>query len=430
MSDAPSLPAVTLHQWLQRLERLHFKSIDMGLERVSRVAQSLDLLTGLPFIFTVGGTNGKGSTVAFLESILRAGGYRVGTYTSPHLIDFNERVRVDGTEVSDGQLIAAFEQIESARNDISLTYFEFTTLAALLVFKQAQLDVLVLEVGLGGRLDAVNVWDADVAVVTSIDLDHQAFLGNTREKIGLEKIGIGRAGKPLVLGERNTPPLVLDSLRALAIPFLQLGRDFDFQASETDWRFAGLSGDKQPCIQESLPVSKLYIGNAALALQALALSPFTLAPAAIRAGLENAGLTGRQQIVQHQPDLMLDVGHNPHAAAHLARRLAQGRYHHVHCIVGMLRDKALADTLAELLPVVDCWYPVTLGGERGQDADLIAAEVRAAGGRVGFTAASPAQACRRLLTQAKHDDLILVFGSFYTVADVIQYRARTAGKGI
>lgn len=442
MTDTPSLQAAgqglvtstvtltTLSQWLQRLERLHFKSIDMGLERVSRVALALGLLSGLPFIFTVGGTNGKGSTVAFLESILRAGGYRVGTYTSPHLIDFNERVRIDGSEVSDEQLIAAFEKIESARNDISLTYFEFTTLAALLVFRQAQLDVLVLEVGLGGRLDAVNVWDADVAVVTSIDLDHQAFLGNTREKIGLEKIGIGRAGKPLVLGERNTPQLVLDSLRALAIPFLQLGRDFDYQTRENDWRFAGLSRDSKPCVQEPLPVPALYVANAALALQALALSPFTPTPVAIRAGLENATLAGRQQIVQHQPDLMLDVGHNPHAAAHLARRLEQSAYRRVHCIVGMLRDKALADTLVELLPVVDCWYPVTLGGERGQGADAIASELREAGARVGFLAASPAQACHRLLTQVQRDDLILVFGSFYTVADVIQCRARTAGTRI
>ena len=259
------------------------------------------------------------------------------------------------------------------------------------------------------------------------DGTHQAFLGNPREKSGREKTAIGRAGKPLVLGERNTPPLVLDSLRALAIPFLQLGRDFDYQVWESDWRFAGLSLTRQPSVRESLPVPLLYIANAALALQALALSPFTLAPDAIRDGLENATLAGRQQIVQHQPDLMLDVGHNPHAAAHLARRLAQARYRRVHCIVGMLRDKALADTLAELLPVVDCWYPVTLGGERGQGADAIADELRAAGGRVVFTAPSPAQACRRLLASAQRDDLILVFGSFYTVADVIQYRARTTG---
>ncbi len=441
MSDSPSLPAPasgikasdptpqSLHEWLQRLERLHFKAIDLGLERVSRVAQSLGLLSGLPFIFTVGGTNGKGSTVSFLESILRAGGYKVGAYTSPHLIHFNERVRINGADVSDADLIAAFEKIEAGRGDISLTYFEFTTLAALLVFQQAQLDVLVLEVGLGGRLDAVNIVDADVAVVTSIDLDHQAFLGDTREKIGLEKIGIGRAGKPLVLGERNAPALVLDSLRAFSIPFVQIGHDFDFAQQTESWCLNGIGHDQTVLAYETLPLPVLYVANAAVALQALALSPFVISREALEAGLLSASLTGRQQIVQQRPDLMLDVGHNPHAAAHLARRLRRSAYHRVFCVVGMLRDKALADTLSELLDVVDAWYPATLQGERGQGADLIAAELLAAGAQVAGASGSPAQAVRSALQQAQADDLILVFGSFYTVADVIQYRAQRAGKG-
>ncbi|HVL02411.1 MAG TPA: bifunctional tetrahydrofolate synthase/dihydrofolate synthase [Dongiaceae bacterium] len=420
---------LSLGQWLQRLERLHFKAIDMGLERVSQVAQALNLYAGLPFIFTVGGTNGKGSTVAFLESILRAGGYSVGAYTSPHLIQFNERVRVNGIDVSDAQLVSAFEQVEQARGGVSLTYFEFTTLAALLIFKQAKLDALVLEVGLGGRLDAVNLWDADVAVITSIDLDHQAFLGDTREKIGLENIGIGRPGRPLVLGESNAPSLVLESLQALGIPFWQAGRDFFFQPHEKDWNFIGKNYEQQRHEQNKLPLPTLFTGNAAAALQALALSPFQLSQEALHAGLKNAALTGRQQIVQHKPDLMLDVGHNPHAAAHLARRLRGAHYRQVHCIIGILRDKVLADTLVELLPLVDCWYPVTLGGERGQGAETIAAELHQAGARVGFLAQSPAQACHRLLQQVAHNDLILVFGSFYTVADVIQYRARMAAVG-
>lgn len=440
MRDSPSLPSPvsgmsasaatphTLHEWLQRLERLHFKAIDLGLERVTRVAQALGLLSGLPFIFTVGGTNGKGSTVSFLESILHTAGYKVGAYTSPHLIHFNERVRINGVEASDADLIAAFEKIEAGRGETSLTYFEFTTLAALLLFKQAQLDVLVLEVGLGGRLDAVNIVDADVAVVTSIDLDHQAFLGNTREQIGREKIGIGRAGKPLVLGERATPALVLDALRALSIPFVQIGRDFDFVPQDDGWEFNGRGHDHSAMMRAGLPLPLLYVANAAVALQALALGPFDISVDALHAGLQQVRLAGRQQIVQHSPDLMLDVGHNPHAAAHLARTLAAARYRRVHAIIGMLRDKALADTLSELLPVVDVWYPVTLGGERGQGADRIAAALRDAGASLGFLADAPAQALQRLLPRVDSRDLILVFGSFFTVADVLQYRARVAGE--
>ena len=412
---------MTLDDWLHRLERLHYKAIDMGLERVSQVAGRLDLLLQLPFIFTIGGTNGKGSTVAFLESILLAAGRQVGTYTSPHLIAFNERVRINGHDVDDDSLIQAFEQIESARNGISLTYFEFTTLAAMLVFKQHNLDVLVLEVGLGGRLDAVNIWDADVAVVTSIDLDHQQFLGDTREQIGLEKIGIGRNGRPLVLGEQNTPPLVLQSAQALGLKVLQLGEAFNGEEGPAGWTFHGLDDHGHPLHRGPFAPTTLYWHNALAALQALALSPFLPEPDALSQGLARASLTGRQQIIKRRPDLMLDVGHNPHAAAHLARRLEQDCYPRVHCIIGMLKDKALANSLSELLPAVDCWYPVSLDGDRGQDAAPIAQQIHEAGGRVGFTANSPSAACKRLLASAGPEDLILVFGSFYTVADVIQY---------
>ena len=412
---------MTLDDWLHRLERLHYKAIDMGLERVSQVAGRLDLLLQLPFIFTIGGTNGKGSTVAFLESILLASGRQVGTYTSPHLIAFNERIRINGRDVDDDSLIQAFEQIESARDGISLTYFEFTTLAAMLVFKQRGLDVLVLEVGLGGRLDAVNIWDADVAVVTSIDLDHQQFLGDTREQIGLEKIGIGRAGRPLVLGEPDAPSLVLQSAQALGLQVLQLGEAFNGTESPTGWTFHGRDGHGHPLHWGPFAPTALYWRNALTALQALALSPFVPEPETLNQGLVEASLTGRQQIIQHRPDLMLDVGHNPHAAAHLMRRLERDHYPRVHCIIGMLKDKALANSLSELLPAVDCWYPVSLGGDRGQDAAPIAQQILEAGGRVGFTADSPRAACKRLLASVAPEDLILVFGSFYTVADVIQY---------
>lgn len=421
---------MTLNDWLRRLERLHYKAIDMGLERVSRVAQQLNLLADLPLIITVGGTNGKGSTVAFLESILLAHGYRVGAYTSPHLIAFNERVRLDGREVDDAPLIKAFEQIEAVRGDTSLTYFEYTTLAAMLVFRQHKPDVIVLEVGLGGRLDAVNIWDADIAIVASIDLDHQQFLGDTREKIGLEKIGIGRPGKPLVMGEPNPPAMVLSAAASLGQQLLQVGEAFDGRIHGGNrWTFTGRNREGLPVCWEDLPQTPLFWRNAVLALQALALAPLALDVDRICTGLAGARLTGRQQVVQVQPTVMLDVGHNPHAAAHLAHRLRQGEFKRIHCIVGMLRDKAIADTLAELLDVVHDWYPVTLGGERGLDGKVIAQCLLEAGAIVQPPAASPRNAYGALLRQAEPDDLILVFGSFYTVADVIQYRQSVTAKG-
>lgn len=419
---------MTLSDWLHRLECLHYKAIEMGLERVSQVAQRLDLLTDLPLIITVGGTNGKGSTVAFLESILLAHGYRTGAYTSPHLIAFNERVRLDGHTVEDAALIAAFEQIEAVRGDISLTYFEFTTLAAMLVFRQHKPDVIVLEVGLGGRLDAVNIWDADIAIITSVDLDHQQYLGDTREKVGLEKIGIGRPGKPLILGEADMPALALDATRSMGMNLYQVEQHFSSTQDTDRWHFRGLDGQRAVLEWRDLPATHLYQRNGALALQALALTPLTLDRERIATGLANARLTGRQQLVQTSPAVMLDVGHNPHAAAHLARRLRNPAYPRVHCIVGMLRDKAVSDTLAELLDVVDIWYPVTLGGERGLEGDVMARLLQDAGARTATAASSPRTAYQRLLRDAAADDLILVFGSFYTVADVIQYRHSVAAK--
>lgn len=421
---------MTLNDWLHRLERLHYKAIDMGLERVSQVAQRLNLLSDLPFIFTVGGTNGKGSTVAFLESVLLAHGYHVGVYTSPHLIDFNERVRIDGVQCDDAALIAAFGQIEARRGDVSLTYFEFTTLAAMLVFKQRGLDVLVLEVGLGGRLDAVNIWDADIAMVTSIDLDHQQFLGDTREKIGLEKIGIGRAGRPLLMGEPDAPELVLNAARSLGCRLLQIGVDFAGEQGEAGrWQFRGLDAAGAAVSRQDLAPTHLYWRNAVVALQALLLSPFNLEAGLTASSLASATLTGRQQIVQQDPAVMLDVGHNPHAAAHLAKTLVRSGYRHVHCVVGMLGDKAVADTLVELLPAVDRWYPATLTGPRGLDGESIGATLLDAGALTAPAAESPRQAYRAALREAGKEDLILVFGSFYTVADVIQYRRSMSAKG-
>ena len=421
---------MTLTDWLRRLERLHYKAIDMGLERVSQVAQRSGLFSNLPFIITVGGTNGKGSTVAFLDSLLRAHGYRVGLYTSPHLIDFNERVVVDGQPVADDTLVAAFEWIDAARQDTSLTYFEFTTLAAMWVFQQSALDVIVLEVGLGGRLDAVNIWDADIAAVTSIDLDHQQFLGDTREKIGLEKIGIGRANRPLIMGEPQLPALVGQAAQSLGLILYQIDQAFSVESGvEGRWHFRGVDAQSSPISYVDLPATRLYQRNAAIALQILALAPFNLNRELILQALANAELTGRQQIVQDQPQVMLDVGHNPHAAAHLARCLRQMKVGRIRCVVGMLRDKAVADTLAELLDVVDVWYPVTLDGERGLSGESIRQQLLEGGASAPGSWKAPSSAYRHLIKNSAPEDLILVFGSFYTVADVIQYRRSIDGKG-
>ncbi len=422
----------TLTDWLHQLERLHYKAIDMGLERVSQVAQQLGLLHSLPYIITIGGTNGKGSTVAFLESILLDQGYNVGAYTSPHLIDFNERVRINGAQVPDQPLIAAFEQIDAVRGDISLTYFEFTTLAAMWVFRQLGLDVILLEVGLGGRLDAVNIWDADIAVVTSIDLDHQQFLGDTREKIGLEKIGIGRPGKPLILGDAAVPSLVLESARALGFILLQAEQHF-FASENPDrsgfWQFDGVAPIGNRVLWDALPMPRLYWRNAALALQVLAWTPFKIDADCLSRGLQSASLTGRQEIIGESPTVMLDVGHNPHAAAHLAASIRYRSSGRTYCIVGMLRDKAVADTLAELLAVVDVWLPVSLSGDRGLDGQVIADLLLESGAHVQTVYATPHEAYRKLLASIHPEDLVLVFGSFYTVADVLQYHRSMGGEG-
>lgn len=424
-----------LNDWLSRLERLHFKSIDMGLERIQAVAHRLQLTSDTPFIFTVAGTNGKGSTVALIDLVLRGAGYQTGLYTSPHLVDFNERVCINGVQATDEQLIAAFEAVEAGRGNTSLTYFEFTTLAAIWLFKQQGLDAWILEVGLGGRLDAVNIWDADIAVVTSIDIDHQAWLGNDRATIGREKIGIGRAGHPLVMGDPVPPEPVLAQIHSLGFQLYQQGVDFSFEISQKDhqdstestWTFLSDKNQPLPQVKTDLPIPSIYLQNAATALQALALSPFHLSDDVKREALGRVCVTGRKQIIHQQPDIMLDVGHNPHAAAALCRYLEGRHYRQVHCVVGMLSDKDITDTLMALLPVVDTWHPANLDCDRAMDAGHLHQQLLEMGARCQQPATSAVVACNRLLKnrsdiEVSKNDLILVFGSFYTVADVIQYR--------
>lgn len=409
-----------LEDWLNRLERLHFKAIDMGLERIRAVADRLDLINAAPFIFTVAGTNGKGSTVALIDQTLRQAGYRTGVYTSPHLVHFNERVCIHGKQCSDAELIAAFEAVEAGRGDTGLTYFEFTTLAAIWLFRQAGLDAWVLEVGLGGRLDAVNLWDTSLAVVTSIDIDHQAWLGSDRATIGMEKVGIARAGKPLVIGEPDLPEATLERARLSGAQLYRQGIDFRFNSNATDWTLELTTPAGSTTLTE-LPLPAIYLQNAATALQALLLSPFTITPDQIKAALIQVRVIGRRQLIARQPDVMLDVGHNPHAARALVQHIAARDYRRIHCVVGMLGDKDITETLLALLPIIDYWYPVELASERAASGDQIYNLLLELGACARPPMATANLACHKLLQNADKNDLILVFGSFYTVADVIQY---------
>ncbi len=420
--DTLSTPQATspLAAWLSYLEQLHSKPIDLGLDRVSQVAARLDVLRPAPFVFTVAGTNGKGTTCRTLESILLAAGYRVGVYSSPHLVRYTERVRVQGGELAESAHTASFAEIEAVRGDISLSYFEFGTLSALWLFKQAQLDVVILEVGLGGRLDATNMVDADVAVVTSIALDHTDWLGPDRESIGREKAGIFRAGKPAVVGEPDMPHTIADVAQEGA-QLLQRDVAWHYEVGAQSWRFRDAQGELS-----DLPLPQVPQPNAATALAALRASKLAVSEQAIRDGIERAILPGRFQIVSESPRLILDVAHNPHAAGYLAGRLAalpkSGR---VLAVVGMLHDKDISGTLACLEPVVDSWYCAPLEGPRGATAEQLLAHLTS-----GQAFPDVTQAWQAAMAEADACDTVLVCGSFHTVAHVMEAMeaGRTGGK--
>lgn len=418
------LPQATspLAAWLYYLERLHTQAIDLGLTRVERVARTLDLLKPAPFVFTVAGTNGKGTTCRTLETLLMAAGYRVGVYSSPHLLRYTERVRIQGDELPEAAHTASFAAIEAGRGETSLTYFEFSTLSALQLFKQAALDVVILEVGLGGRLDATNIVDADVAVITSIALDHTDWLGPDRESIGREKAGVFRAAKPAVVGEPDMPQTIAEVAQEKGAQLLQLGRDWHWQAQETGWRFSNAS-----LTLENLPLPQVPLPNAATALAALSASGLTVSEAIIRQHLDKAVLPGRFQTVAQQPQVILDVAHNPHAAGYLAGRLAQlPKTGKVRAVVGMLHDKDIAGTLACLAPQVDSWYLAPLDGPRGASADELMAAL-ATDQAVAF--GSVTEAWQAAMQQAAPQDIVLVCGSFHTVAQVMEAMETEKGSG-
>ena len=422
----------TLGEWLAYLEQLHPSAIDMGLERSREVANRMGLLKPAPRVITVTGTNGKGSTCAFVASLLQAQGLTVGVYNSPHLLRYNERVQIAGVEVSDEQLCEAFAAVDTGRGDTSLTYFEVGTLAAFWLFERAKLDAVVLEVGLGGRLDAVNLVDADIALVTSIGVDHVEYLGNTRESVAYEKAGIFRPGKPAICGDANPPHTLIDKAEQLGSPLFVLGRDFDLTVKGTGWGWCGRDGQGRVLSLHDLPVLDLPMENAALAIQAYALMDLPWQPAVIANALVNTRVVGRldrRQFNWHGKTLtvMLDVGHNPHAAQYLVRRLAQrppvGKRL---AVFGMLADKDLDGVISVFTAVpVEHWAVAPLDTGRTRCASEIETALKQHGACVsvyGSVAAALEAQCERALPE----DEILLFGSFYCVAQALEWLERRA----
>ncbi|MCY1342296.1 Dihydrofolate synthase/folylpolyglutamate synthase [compost metagenome] len=419
----------TLADWLSYLEQLHPVAIDMGLERSREVARRLGLGRPAERVITVTGTNGKGSTCAFLASLLREQGLRVGVYSSPHLLRYNERVTVDGVEASDDELCQAFAAVESARGEVSLTYFEMGTLAAFWLFERAGLDAAVLEVGLGGRLDAVNLVDADLALITSIGLDHAEWLGDSRDSVAFEKAGILRQGRPALCGDLDPPQPLLDQVAALATPFYLRGRDYDLAVSEQGWHWYGRDRQGRQLELHDLQLLDLPMENAALALQAFALLDLpwqgerldaTLTATRVAGRLERRALAWRGKALT----LLLDVGHNPHAAQYLAGRLAArplaGRRL---AVFGLLADKDLCGVLAPLLDQVQDWAVAPLPTLRTRSA----AELEAALLNVGASVTAYPDVAAAIVAQCERaavGDEILLFGSFYCVAEALEWLAR------
>jgi dihydrofolate synthase/folylpolyglutamate synthase len=420
----------TLAGWLAALETMHPKTIDMGLERVAQVKQRLGIHFDCPVII-VGGTNGKGSTCAMLESILLQAGYRVGLYTSPHLVDFNERARINGAAVTDETLIENFSAVEAQRADISLTYFEFTTLAILRLFAAANLDAVILEVGLGGRLDAVNVIDADVAIVTSVDIDHTEYLGDTREQIGFEKAGIFRAGRAAICGDPVPPQSLIDHAQKIGADLWLFGRDFNYSGDKQQWNYGGRTQRRNSLGYPSLRgANQLLNASAALAALEVLRNRLPVGAQEVRNGLVMVDLPGRFQVLPGRPSVILDVAHNPHAAATLAQNLDNMGFHrYTYAVFGAMADKDIDGVIAQLKERVDHWCLTDLPLPRAATALQLKQKLLDAGitpsDQPGSecsiqTFAMPAEAFAYARSRAGENDRIAVFGSFLTVAGVIQ----------
>ena len=417
----------SLESWLAHCERLHPHTIDMGLERVQEVVKRL----GLRFeacVITVAGTNGKGSTCAMLEACLLQAGYRTGVYTSPHLVHFQERCRIHGETVQPDDLLPHFQKVEDARcqgSEISLTYFEFTTLAILSLMAEANLDVAILEVGLGGRLDAVNVIDADCAVITSIDLDHTELLGPDRESIGFEKAGIMRAGKSVVVSDPVPPESVLAHAASIGADLWQFGKDFNFTGDKQQWAWAGrgrrYSGLAYPALRGA---NQLINASGVLAALEAVRDRLPVTAQAIRNGLAMVELPGRFQIIPGQPTLVLDVAHNPHAVAALSENLdAMGFYPTTHAVFGAMADKDISAIMARVGVLVDRWYFCDLPTARASSAQDLQKQWQQTNNRKNVTSSvfkDPKEAFEAAVAAADPADRIVVFGSFFTVGGVLK----------
>lgn len=420
--SAKSTAGFDLNNWLAFIEALHPKDIEMGLERVNQVKQRLNLDINFPMI-TVAGTNGKGSTCAMLEHIYHAAGYRVASYSSPHLLRYSERIRVGSVEISDANLISAFQAVEVARQEIPLTYFEYGTLAAMWHFSKSQVDVAILEVGLGGRLDAVNMFEPNCAIVTSVDLDHMEFLGDTRELIGAEKAGIFRENVPAICGELNPPQSLIDYAQKVGASLKLIGRDFSFESQQNDWRYQSddFFLDKMP-----LPalIGDFQLYNASCVITAIqSLQSFLpVNQEAIETGFLTVRLHGRYQYSSFKPDVILDVAHNPHAAKSLASNLKKtSTSGKTIAVFAMLADKDIAGVVQAVAGEIDDWYVSGISHIRAADGAQIKQRVLtelpgASIKRFVGVAEAFEQAC----IDANENDRIIILGSFFTVAEVMR----------
>lgn len=410
----------TLNDWLAHLERLHPTTIELGLDRVRDVASRLDLDTGNSRVVIVGGTNGKGSTVTLLAEILKAAGRTTACYMSPHITYYNERVLLDGQMASDETLCNAFAEVEAARQGVSLTYFEFGTLCAMVVFARHRPDWIIYEVGLGGRLDAVNIAEPDISILTNVALDHMDWLGDTREKIGFEKAGIFRPGKPAIYGEADMPASVAAQAASLQAPVYQQGRAFLWsRSSDGTWSWQGSSAAGEKVSRFSLPATRVNLDNAACALQALTLLEPTITEAAIHKGLEVTRLEGRFEQLSDLPAVVVDVAHNTHAVDNLIEQLDRqfpGRS--LHIVIAMLADKDSREAVRRLSAIPARWYVGQLAGERGASSKILYNHLRDWGVATLSQHDSVNQAFDEARRQAGSDDVILVTGSFLTVSAV------------
>ena len=419
----------SLDEWLRRLESLHPKAIDLGLARVKKVFNAINPPGIEPFTITVAGTNGKGSCIALLEAILRADGYRIGAYTSPHLLRYNERIRVDGTLVSDGLICESFQRINDARANTSLSYFEFGTLAALDIFSRAEIDVQLLEVGLGGRLDAVNIVDPDVALITTIAIDHSDWLGESREAISLEKAGIFREKLPAVMGDPNPPQSMLQRARTQQVRLSRLGAHFGFEPAETGWHWYGSGGTFRALPYPALQ-GEHQLQNAAAVLETLALvaDERPVSEAAIRRGLTSAQLPGRFQTIPGEVPVLLDVAHNPQAAEALALQLrARFPERRIVAVFSIMRDKDIRGVIAQLKPLVDHWYIAPLAIARcAADAQIARAFSDCTIDAVSHGFDDFSSAFSAATHDAGEDGIIVIFGSFFLIAEYLSnYGSKT-----